>query len=111
VPKVLKALEWAATKFGYLNLTPAYSMEACSQWPRVYQNSTVWPSVQGEAILALTSAGEERTARREMEKWKGLKGFNEWYDPGTGRPMGSAGQLWSAASFLQASMAVEEGRT
>lgn len=106
VPKVLKALEWAATKFGYLNLAPPYPLHACSQWPRVYQNSTVWPFVQGQAILALAKVGEVRTARREMEKWRGLKGFNEWYDPGSGRPEGSPDQLWSAASFLQASKAI-----
>lgn len=109
VPKVLKALEWAATRFGYLNLAPPYPAHACSQWPRVYQNSTVWPFVQGQAILALVTVGEERTARREMEKWNRLRGFNEWYDPGTGRPEGSPDQLWSAALFLQASKALGDG--
>lgn len=111
VPKVLSALEWAATKFGYLNLTPPYPVHACSQWPRVYQNSTVWPFVQGQAVLALLLAGEERTARREMEKWGTLRGFNEWYDPGSGRPMGSPDQMWSAALFLQASKEVRAGTT
>ncbi|MEM3087478.1 MAG: hypothetical protein QXO51_08310 [Halobacteria archaeon] len=105
-PKVLSALEWAATRFGYLNLTPPYPAHACGQWPRVYQNSTVWPFVQGQAILALAKAGEEGAARREMRKLEALEGFGEWHDPGTGRPMGSAEQLWSAASFLQALEAV-----
>ncbi len=109
VPKVLKALEWAATKFGYLNLTPPYPAHACSQWPRFYQNSTVWPFVQGQTVLALLKVGEERTARREMGKWGALKGFNEWHDPGTGRPGGSPDQLWSAALYLEAAKALGGG--
>jgi hypothetical protein len=31
-----------------------------------------------------------------------LKGFNEWYDPFTGKPDGSKNQLRSAALYIEA---------
>jgi hypothetical protein len=35
--------------------------------------------------------------------------FNEWFHGTSGRPMGYAGQTWSAAMYLYAQDAVEHG--
>lgn len=101
IPEVIEALQTALTEFGCKNLDEAYqNLEPQNKnW---YQNGTFWPFIQGYAILALLRVGEGDLAKEIFRKFVDLEGFNEWYDPETGRPEGSRGQLWSAALFLQA---------
>jgi hypothetical protein len=99
---VLQGLGSSLSVHGYRNLWPCYEKRACGQDPGTYQNGSVWPLIQGYAILALRSLGHAEQAADELERMKSLTGFNEWYDPATGAPRGSRGQLWSAAMYLEA---------
>lgn len=68
----------------------------------VDQYGTVWPFVQGFAILALEMMGERPWAMREFVKWSSVHGFCEWYDPDPGvRCDGEQEQMWSAALYLR----------
>jgi hypothetical protein len=70
--------------------------------PSCNQYATVWPFVSYHVILALRKLGERDLAEREFAKLERLPGFYEWYDPVTGAPNGSPGQLWSACLYLRA---------
>jgi glycogen debranching enzyme len=100
--EVIHALQGASTRFGYRNIWPAYEERECGQSPEYYQNSTVWPFIQGYAIAALVKAKRIDLAKEEFQKFTDLPGFNEWYNPSSGRPGGSAWQLWSAAGYIRA---------
>jgi glycogen debranching enzyme len=91
-----------STNFGYRNLYPPYKMKECSQKPHVFQNSTIWPFIHAHGVIALVKKGFLEEAKREFMKMTKLKGFNEWYDPFTGKPDGSKNQLWSAALYIEA---------
>jgi glycogen debranching enzyme len=69
-----------------------------------YHNATVWPFVQAYWALAAATRGETEVFATELASLTGLAGraptFHEFYRPGTGRPGGSARQLWSAAGYL-----------
>jgi len=99
---VLKGFEAASTKFGFRSIQPSYREEECGQKPWYYQNSTVWPLIQGFAVAALAKSGVKSRAEEEFNKLVNLPGFNEWYNPSTGEPNGSADQLCSATSYLRA---------
>jgi glycogen debranching enzyme len=120
---VAKSIVKASTPHGLLNLYPPYtaaevwrSWAACRRAFKApwglkllssrgveanarggYQNATVWPFVHNLAVEALLNLGFEREALRNFIK---LKGFNEYYDPRTGKAMGSRDQLWSAATWI-----------
>ncbi|MFC1629941.1 hypothetical protein ACFL06_00180 [Patescibacteria group bacterium] len=66
----------------------------------------VWPFVVGFSILALLQMGQMDLATDQFKKLVGLNGFQEWYDPATGRGWGASEQLWSAALFLRASSVI-----
>ncbi len=102
IEKIIKSIEKALTIFGYRNIWPPYEKEICNQKPNTYQNSAIWPFVQGFIIMALKKIGLKEEAKKEFVKFTNLKGFNEWYSPIDGRPLGSTYQLWSAASYIQA---------
>ncbi|HET6823853.1 MAG TPA: glycoside hydrolase 100 family protein [Anaerolineales bacterium] len=86
--------------------------------PNHYHNGGAWPFIGGVYIAALLQAGRLEEARRQLDKLTamaqlGKRGeweFNEWFHGLSGRPMGYAGQSWSAAMYLFAADAVEQGR-
>lgn len=102
---LVKALRKALTRWGVLNLYPPYPRRECSQKPYSYQNSAVWPFIQGLLVVALTKLRLQTEAEREFERMLGLRGFNEWYTL-DGKPGGSPNQLWTAAHLLYAFQAV-----
>ncbi len=116
----LRGFDVAKTSFGYRNITPYYEFDrekALATWyrtcrvpfgvflrnrPGKYQNSAVWPFVEArviEALQKLQAAGEAEAAASLL---LGREGFNEYYDPKSGAPEGSGGQLWTAAAALSA---------
>jgi glycogen debranching enzyme len=86
--------------------------------PDHYHNGGAWPFIGGIYVAALVHAGRLKEARCELDKLTamvrlGKQGeweFNEWFHGLSGRPMGYAGQSWSAAMYLFAADAVENGR-
>lgn len=86
--------------------------------PHHYHNGGAWPFIGGFYVAALVQAGRLDEARVQLGKLaemnrQGVRGeweFNEWFHGLSGRPMGYAGQSWSAAMFLYAQDAVQQGR-
>jgi glycogen debranching enzyme len=86
--------------------------------PHHYHNGGAWPFVGGFYVAALVQAGRLAEAERQLDRltemvragrqaeWE----FNEWFHGQSGRPMGFAGQSWSAAMYILAHDAVEHGR-
>jgi glycogen debranching enzyme len=69
-----------------------------------YHNGMVWPFVQGYWAWAAATRGATEVFAAELASLADLAGraptFHEFYRPDTGRPGGSARQLWSAAGYL-----------
>jgi mannosylglycerate hydrolase MGH1-like protein len=69
-----------------------------------YHNGMVWPFVQGYWAWAAATRGATEVFAAELAGLADLAGraptFHEFYRPDTGRPGGSARQLWSAAGYL-----------
>ncbi|MGH3762467.1 MGH1-like glycoside hydrolase domain-containing protein [Actinophytocola sp.] len=69
-----------------------------------YHNGTVWPFVQGYWGWAAAARGFVDVFAAELASLADLAGraetYHEFYRPDTGRPDGSARQLWSAAGYL-----------
>lgn len=69
-----------------------------------YHNGMVWPFVQGYWGWAAASRGAVDVFAAELSSLAHLAGraptFHEFYHPDSGRPGGSARQLWSAAGYL-----------
>jgi hypothetical protein len=69
-----------------------------------YHNGMVWPFVQGYWGWAAAARGAVDVFGAELASLAGLAGraptYHEFHRPGTGRPGGSARQLWSAAGYL-----------
>src|SRR5215211_3550229 len=86
--------------------------------PHHYHNGGAWPFIGGVYVAALVQAGRIEEARCQLDKLTSMvrlgKGeeweFNEWFHGLSGRPMGYAGQSWSAAMYIYAADAVEHGR-
>jgi hypothetical protein len=86
--------------------------------PHHYHNGGAWPFIGGVYVAALVQAGRLEEARRQLDKLTAMVRlgkqneweFNEWFHGLSGRPMGYAGQSWSAAMYLYAADAVEHGR-
>jgi glycogen debranching enzyme len=82
--------------------------------PYHYHNGGSWPFIGGFYVAALVQAGRLDEAHTQLgslaamnhdgvrDEWE----FNEWFHPLSGRPMGFAGQSWSAAMYLFAYHAV-----
>jgi hypothetical protein len=117
---ILKGFNASKTPFGYRNITPPYEFNRAKllvTWyfecgvtngaflrnkPGFYQNSEVWPFVEMRVINALKrmqATGEADAATKLLIE---RQGFYEFYDPATGKPRGSKGQLWTAAATLSA---------
>jgi hypothetical protein len=95
-----------STPHGFPCLWPPYPL-----WTRWlvkdeynYHNGTVWPFVQGYWGWAAATHGDVDIFEAELTALADLAGhaptFHEFYRPDTGRPGGSARQLWSAAGYL-----------
>ncbi len=86
--------------------------------PHHYHNGGAWPFIGGVYVAALVQAGRLEEARCQLDKLTamvrlGKSGeweFNEWFHGQSGKPMGYAGQSWSAAMYLFAADAVEHSR-
>ena len=119
---ILRGFESAKTPFGYRNIFPSYDIyrpKLFETWydisafviegaifrnsPGKYQNSTIWPFVESRVICALGKSGAHFEAEDATRMMLERKGFNEYYDPVTGKQKGSAKQLWTAAAVLTAS--------
>ena len=116
----LRGFDVAKTPFGYRNITPYYEFnreEALATWyrtcrvpfgvflrnrPGKYQNSAIWPFIEVRVVDALRKLQAASEAELATSLVIERKGFNEYYDPATGAPEGSEGQLWTAAATLSA---------
>jgi glycogen debranching enzyme len=98
---IVEALKKASTPYGILNIYPPYPKHVCSQRPHTYQNSAIWPMVQGHVVVALAKMGLKEEAEKEFMKMVSLPELNEWYTP-EGKPKGSPNQLWTAAMLVSA---------
>ena len=86
--------------------------------PHHYHNGGAWPFIGGVYVAALAQAGRFEEARKQLDKLTAMVRlgkkqeweFNEWFHGRSGRPMGYAGQSWSAAMYLFAADAVEHSR-
>lgn len=69
-----------------------------------YHNGMVWPFVQGYWGWAAAARGAVEVFAAELARLADLAGrartYHEFYHPDSGRPGGSARQLWSAAGYL-----------
>jgi len=85
--------------------------------PHQYHNGGAWPFIGGFLIAACVADGRLVTARAYLERLAAallgdgdpLGAFNEWHHGQTGRAMGKPLQAWSAAMFLFAKRAVDDG--
>ncbi|MGA2386370.1 MAG: hypothetical protein ABSG33_07545 [Candidatus Bathyarchaeia archaeon] len=116
----LRGFDVAKTPFGYRNITPYYEFDrekALATWyracrvpfgvflrnrPGKYQNSAIWSFVEVRVIEALRKLKADSEAQAAISLLLERKGFSEFYDPTTGAPEGSGGQLWTAAATLSA---------
>lgn len=86
--------------------------------PHHYHNGGAWPFIGGFYVAALVQAGRQAEAEHQLEKLADMNRqgrerpweFNEWFHGQSGRPMGFAGQSWSAAMYLFAYDAVANGQ-
>jgi hypothetical protein len=86
--------------------------------PHHYHNGGAWPFIGGLYVAALVQAGRQAEAEHQLEKLTAMVQagrareweFNEWFHGFSGRPMGFAGQSWTAAMYLFAHDAVTHGR-
>ena len=85
--------------------------------PHHYHNGGAWPFVGGFYVAALVQAGRLEEAQTQLTRLAQMNAlgkkseweFNEWFHGLSGRPMGFAGQSWSAAMYVYALDAVERG--
>jgi glycogen debranching enzyme len=85
--------------------------------PHHYHNGGAWPFIGGFYVAALVQAGRKEEASQQLLKLATMNRlgkrqtweFNEWFHGESGRPMGFAGQSWSAAMYIFAQDAVERG--
>lgn len=85
--------------------------------PDHYHNGGIWPFVGGFYVAALVKAGRLAEAERQLARLAELNHlghqapweFNEWFHGVSGRPMGFAGQSWSAAMYVYAYESVKRG--
>ena len=85
--------------------------------PHHYHNGGAWPFIGGFYVAALVQAGRFDEARRQLDKLAQMNHlgmreaweFNEWFHGVSGRPMGFAGQSWSAGMYVYAHDAVTNG--
>jgi hypothetical protein len=74
---------------------------------RRLEGSAVCPFVISNVIRAALKVGARELAQEQFKKLSELEGFQEWYDPTTGKGYGSEKYLLSAASYLRAFHAMQ----
>ncbi len=117
---ITRGFNVAKTPHGYRNIMPYYEFnreKALATWYKTcrvpfgvflrnrsgkYQNSAIWPFVEIRVIDALRKMQAKNEAESAANIMIKRKDFNEFYDPTTGLPNGSGGQLWTAAATLSA---------
>ncbi|HLU83089.1 MAG TPA: glycoside hydrolase 100 family protein [Trueperaceae bacterium] len=85
--------------------------------PDHYHNGGAWPFVGGIYVAALVKAGRLDKARCQLAKLAEMNSrgrhaqweFNEWFHGLSGKPLGQAGQSWSAALYVFAHESVKRG--
>ncbi|MCA1554785.1 MAG: glycoside hydrolase 100 family protein, partial [Chloroflexi bacterium] len=85
--------------------------------PHHYHNGGAWPFIGGFYVAALVQAGRLDEAHIQLDQLTAMVRlgnqseweFNEWFHGESGRPLGFAGQSWSAAMYLYAADAVAHG--
>jgi glycogen debranching enzyme len=85
--------------------------------PFQYHNGGIWPFLGGFYVASLVHAGERERAESMLgalaeANHQGKHGpweFNEWLHGLSGRAAGHPKQAWSAAMFLYAADALEQG--
>ena len=85
--------------------------------PHQYHNGGIWPFIGGLHIAALMRCGWQSEAEKQLYSLadcnqQGIHNvweFNEWMHGESGHPMGYPYQAWSAAMFLYAENAVQNG--
>jgi len=121
-----RRFEAARTAHGYRNLAPPISIQRSHAFSSVrsvnsfvrngavfrnrrdhYQNSAIWPLVEGKIVAAFRKLALEKEARELSVMMMQREGFHEWYSPVTGQPGGSSGQLWTAAAVIDQALAAE----
>ncbi len=110
-PAVLRSFDELHTPRGYLAndcrpnpRTPAE--RKLLRLKRMKQSFVIWPFIHGYVILALLKMGKGELAERAFREYTALSGFWEYYDPKTGKGYGAKEQLWSAALYLRAAVAL-----
>lgn len=94
---------WAGNGTLRWPLPPSTSPCSESFRPRTYWRGPVWPVVNWLIVWALERAGETERAgslRRAALDQLATGGFAEYYEPGTGEPLGSANHSWTAAVIV-----------
>jgi hypothetical protein len=95
---------------GTVDWRPYYGM---LNTPDHYHNGGIWPFIGGFYVAALVKARRQVEARGALERLAALceaGGFNEWHHGATAEPMGVQDQAWSAAMYIYAWHAVEQGK-
>ena len=102
--KLFEMFKKSTTKYGIRNMLLIDERPAGKKTkvPECDQYGTIWSFAAYRAVLALDKMGHSDFAKEELRKLERLEGFNEWYDPSSGKPLGSNEQLWSAAAYLEA---------
>lgn len=119
-----RQLTIAKTPYGYRNIVPPIrvrrgqafaTMRSLNYFarngavfrnrPSHYQNSAVWPFVEGRVVDAFKMLAFRDWARELSATMVRRKGFHEWYSPLTGGPGGSRNQLWTAAAVIDQALA------
>jgi glycogen debranching enzyme len=86
--------------------------------PHQYHNGGAWPFLGGFYVAALMRAGRKDSAAAALDRLEAMNHlhrgeseweFNEWFHGQSGKPMGNAGQSWSAGMFLYAAEIMDRG--
>ena len=108
--EILDKFKEVETKFGYRanNMIFPKELLGYKDHERTNQFSTVWPFINGYAILSLIKMKKYDLARKQMVIWNEIDNFYEWYNPENGKGCGAKEQMWSAALYLIVDKAIEE---
>ena len=110
---------WPVIRPGERDWRDYYLLRNLNQ-PDQYHNGGCWPYLGGFYVAALVKAGRLARAEQVLARLAEMNAqsrsgdaaweFNEWLHGVSGRPMGFAGQSWSAAMFVWAHESVHIGR-
>jgi hypothetical protein len=102
--ELLQGLQWMGHPDLRFPLPPSTSPASPAFRPRTYWRGPVWPFLNLLFGWASARDGQEllygRLRSASLEQLSDLK-FAEYYDPLTGKPLGSFAQAWTAAAALE----------